>query len=140
MRLYELRREQKMRKARDWFANSYFVCSSDELNAICPPGSEPNTYLRMIVSYWEMAASFVTAGILNQDLFFENNQEFLFVWERIRELVPAMRKDSANPAALRNFETVANAFIQWMEERAPGSHGAFRARVNPREVARGAGR
>src|SRR5271165_5299484 len=88
LRLYELRREDKLRQAREWFAENCKVKSPEELMQLAPPGSKENAYVRMVVSYWEMACSFVTAGVLNQDLFFQSNGECLFVWERVRELIP----------------------------------------------------
>src|SRR5262245_51627764 len=91
LRLYEIRREEKMRVARDWFMKNYRANSLEEAMQIIPMGSEQNAYFRMVVSYWEMAASFVTAGVLNQDLFFQSNGELLFVWERTRPVVQAFR-------------------------------------------------
>src|SRR5689334_11559267 len=89
LRLYELRREDTLRKARAWFVQNYHVTTLEESNALCPPGSEQNAFLRMVTSYWEMAASFVVCGVLNQELFFQSNQELLLVWTRVRGIVPA---------------------------------------------------
>jgi hypothetical protein len=63
----------------------------------------------MVVSYWDMAASFVTGGVLNQELFMQNCSELGLVWERIRHIVPALRKSFNNSNLSRNLETVANA-------------------------------
>jgi hypothetical protein len=129
LRLYELRREPKMRTARDWFAKSFKAANLEELATLCPLGSEENAYVRMIVSYWEMVASFITGGVLNQELFFQSGGEILFVWERFRHLVPESRERYKNPALYRNLETVANAFIQHMNKSAPEAYEAFSARV-----------
>ena len=61
LRLYEERREDKMRAAREWFAQNFKFHTIEDFNRGCPPGSSMNAYARMIMSYWEMAASFVTA-------------------------------------------------------------------------------
>jgi hypothetical protein len=129
LRLYDLRREEKFRKAREWFAWSFKVRTVDELNALCPPGSDENAYYRMVISYWEMVASFITSEVLKPDLFFQSGREMLFVWERIRDLVPQLRETSKDPASFRNLEKVALLYIQWMKNNSPDSYSAFSARV-----------
>jgi hypothetical protein len=130
LRLYELRREPRMRQARDWFARSFRVKTMEEFQAFCPPGSEANASYRMFATYWEMAASFVAHGALDRELFFENNQELLFLWVRVKELLPHLREAYKNPTSLKNVEQVAGWFIDWWEARAPGAHAAFAARIN----------
>jgi hypothetical protein len=129
LHLYELRREEKLRAAREWFAHSFKASTLDELNTLCPPGTDANAYVRMVVSYWEMVSSFITTGVLNEDLFFQSGRELLFVWERLRELVPQMRETFKDPTLYKNLETVANDFINWMNRRAPESYSVFSARV-----------
>jgi hypothetical protein len=77
-----------------------------------------------------MAASFVVHGTLDRELFFENNQELLFLWVRVGELLPRLRETYKNPMSLKNVEQVAGWFIDWWEARAPGAHAAFAARIN----------
>lgn len=83
LRLYELHREEKLRKAREWFMKNFHAGTMEEFQKLCPLGSEENAVYRMVVSYWDMAASFVTAGVLHEKLFTQNSRELLFVWERI---------------------------------------------------------
>ncbi|MBZ5583783.1 MAG: hypothetical protein LAQ30_16545 [Acidobacteriia bacterium] len=126
LQLYELRRDEKLRKAREWFASHCLASSLEELMRLAPPASQENTYLRMVVGYWEMAASFVTSGVLNEDLFFQNNGELLLVWERIRPVLPDFRAFSKNPGSWRNLETVGNAFIRWMDaNEGPEAYARF---------------
>ena len=129
LRLYELRREEKMRSAREWFAANFHFHTLEEFTQKCPPNSSMNAYARMVVSYWDMVASFITGGILNQDLFFESQMELLFVWQRIGKLLPEMRQAYKNPKLYSNLETVANAYIKWLDARAPEAHAAFATRV-----------
>ena len=129
LHLYELRREDKMRQARNWFANSFTARSLDELNALCPPGSEANAYFRMVISYWDMAASFITSGVLNERLFFQSGRELLFVWEKVRDIVPQVRAAHKDDFILKNLETVANSFIKWMEGQAPEAYNAYKDRL-----------
>ena len=104
----------------------------EEFNALCPPGSEAHAYYRMVTSYWDMAASFITGGVLNQELFFQSGGELLFVWERVRDLVPQVRELFKNPNVAKNIETVANAFIQYMNSRSPEAYPTFSAMVRAR--------
>jgi hypothetical protein len=76
-----------------------------------------------------MVATFVTSGVLNQELVFQTNTEMLFVWERLRVIVPAYRESRKNPHFWRNLETVGNLFIQWMESQGPEVYPAFQAMV-----------
>lgn len=127
LRLYELRREEKLRQAREWFGGKFNPTSFADMQRIAPPGSKENAYMRMVASYWETAASFVTAGVLNQELFFQSNGELLVVWERMRALVPELRAMFKNPNSFRNLETVGNAYIKWMEAQGPEAYPAFQA-------------
>lgn len=129
LRLFELRREEKLRTARDWFARNVKAANLEELAAICPMGSQENAYYRMVLSYWEMAASFVTSGVLNPDLFFQSGGEMLFVWERVKHLVPLAREAYKSPGMYRNLEAAAGLFIQWMNKTSPGTYEAYSARV-----------
>jgi hypothetical protein len=132
LRLYELRRDEKLRAAREWFSAHCTATTLEELLRLAPPGSQENAYMRMVTSYWEMVASFVTSGVLNEELLFQNNGEMLFVWERMRPVVPQFREFSKNPHAWHNLETVANRFIQWLESRGPGAYAAFQQMVKMR--------
>lgn len=129
LRLYELRRDEKLREARAWFAASFNATSMADLQTVAPLGSQENAYMRMVVSYWETAASFVTAGVLNQELFFQSGGEMLVVWEKMRHLIPELRAMFKNPATFRNLETVATAYIKYMEGQAPEAYPAFQAMI-----------
>jgi hypothetical protein len=136
LRLFELRREEKMRQARDWFSRNFAPDSMEEAQKLMPMGGQENAYFRMVVSYWEMVASLIASGVLNQDLFFQSGGEMLFVWERIRELVPAFREMTKNPEAWKNLETVGNAYIQWFQKKGPDAYPAWAAMI--KSVAAGA--
>ena len=130
LRLYELRRDDTLRKARAWFVQNFGPTTLEELTKLTPPGSQENTYMRMVVSYWDMACAFVTSGVLNQELFCQTNPECLLVWERLRHVVSAFREASKNPRAYHNLETVGNAFMKHMEGIGPEALPAFQARIN----------
>jgi hypothetical protein len=129
LRLYELRREDKLRQARAWFTQNFGPATVEEMMRMAPPGSQENAYMRMVASYWDMAAAFVTSGVLNQELFFETNGECLLVWERMRNVLPALRELFKNPKAFHNLEKVGNAFMQHVEAAGPEALPAFQARI-----------
>src|ERR1700734_2628858 len=128
LKLYELRREERMRKARAWLFG-YKANNAAEHRAACPPGSEQDSYYRMVTSYWDMAASFVTSGALNQDLFLESAGEMLFVCEKTKGTIADSRKAMGNPKYLSNLETVAQALIDNMNSGNPKAYEAFSARI-----------
>ncbi|HWY47617.1 MAG TPA: hypothetical protein VNX70_09555 [Bryobacteraceae bacterium] len=128
LKLYELRRDDRLREARKWFGGLK-VKTLAELQAACPPGSEQDASLRMVTSYWEMAASFITSGVLNQELFQQSGGELLFVWTKIQDVVPEWRKEFNNPKYLANVETVAKGMIDNMNRANPKAYEAYTARV-----------
>jgi hypothetical protein len=136
LRLYELRREAKLRDARDWFGANFKVSNMEEFQKIAPQGSKENAYVRMVVSYWDMAAAFVTSGVVNKELFFQTNGELMFVWERLKDVVPQLRETFKNPAAFKNLETVANDYIAYMEKTTPGWYEGFQGFVRGMAAAR----
>ncbi len=127
--LYEARREERLRKARAWFSASFKPKTIADLAAICPAGSDESASYRMVVTYWEMVASFVTSGVLNRELFFQSGRELLLVWERVRHILPAIREQHKDPMYFGNLETVAHEFIEYLDQRTPGAYAAFAARV-----------
>ena len=129
LRLYEMRREDRLREARKWFTASFKVKTFEEFQGLCPPGSEQNASYRMVVTYWEMVASFLTSGVLNAELFYQSGRELLFVWERVRDILPAARETFKHPRELRNLEEAATAYIGWWNHTAPGAYDAFSKRV-----------
>ena len=129
LRLYDMRREDRLRDARKWFTGSFKVKSFEEFQALCPPGSEPNASYRMVTTYWEMVASFLTSGVINAELFYQSGRELLFVWERVRDILPTVREKFGNPRELKNLEDAATSYIAWWNETAPGAYEAFTKRV-----------
>jgi hypothetical protein len=74
-----------MRKARQWFATFSAQTPAD----MPPMGSQENAYLRMVTSYWDMAAAFVTSGVLNEDLFLQTNGNLEIVGNAAIKRMPA---------------------------------------------------
>ena len=110
VKLFELRREARLRQARDWFQNHYYAETLDEAMQIAPMGSEPGIFFMMVVSYWDRVCAYLNHGLLHEDLFFETEGEFFFVWERIKPTIAEGRQRVSNPLFLANLEKAANRY------------------------------
>lgn len=89
LKLYELRREETMRQARDWYFRDFNPQSlQDFMSAMMGAHSG---HLRMVVSYWDMAAALVNRGAISLDLFNETNGEYLGVFSKIEPLLGEIR-------------------------------------------------
>lgn len=126
LKLYDLRREPRLRQARDWYFEKYWADTLDEAMRIAPMGSEAGTFFMMVVSYWDQACAYLNYGLLHEDLFFETAGEFFGVWERIKPTIAEGRKRWSNPLFLAHMEKAANRFESWSEKRAPGQIAAMR--------------
>ena len=126
LRLYELRREEKLRQARDWFMKNYQVESFEDTLRIAAPGTEGGTFAMMVFGYWDQACAFLNYGLIHEGLFFETSGEFFWVWERVKPALGQFRERFANPLFLANVEKAANRFETWIETRAPGHIATMR--------------
>ena len=119
LQIYDLRREEKLRRARAWVLGNFWAETLEEFNALCPPGSQENAYYRQATSYWETVALIVNKGMLDEDLYFESTNESLFTWMRVKNVVFEMRAQRKNPLILRNLETLSERHEKWLTARAP---------------------
>lgn len=126
LELYDLRREAKLRQARDWFFKNYFVENLEDAMRIAAPGTENGALAMMVLSYWDQACAYLNHGLLNEDLFFETTGEFFGVWERVKPVVPEFRKRFVSEGFLSNLEKAAQRYEGWMERRSPGHTAAMR--------------
>ncbi len=96
LRLYDMRREPRLRQARAWFVENFHP------------------------------ASIVNRGLINDELFFESNGEIWVVWDRLRTIVPTWRAAFKNPRLFSNIEDTYKRLETWREKHAPGSSAAMR--------------
>lgn len=106
LKLYDLRREPEMRKARQWWLTTFWPESVDDLLKIFELGSEQNNWFRQVVSYWGIVVSFVQNGILNERLFLQPSfsGELFFILVKMRPFLPELREQTKNPDLLLNLE------------------------------------
>src|SRR3954452_2711777 len=126
LQVYEMRREARMREARDWFSKNYFANNMEEAMRLAAPGTETGAFVMMVFSYWEQACALLNYGLLHEDLFFETSGEIFGVWERIRPVIQEGRKMFSNPGFLAHLEKAAKRFEEWTEARSPGQIAAMR--------------
>ena len=126
LQVYDLRREARLREARDWFQKSYNVETLEEAMKIAAPGTEHGNFLGMVIGYWEQACTLLNYELLHEDLFFETSGEFFGVWEQLKTVVPQFRQTFKDPNLLGNLEKAAKRYEEWAEQRSPGQIAAMR--------------
>jgi hypothetical protein len=99
--LYEQRREETMRKARDFWATFDPQTIEDFMGAVFGPQSG---YVRMVLGYWDMAASLVENGGIDRKMFQDSTGEYIVVFTKIEPLLPAIRAQWNNPNFLKHLE------------------------------------
>ena len=123
MKMYDLRREAEMRKARAWYA-SWNPQSFDEITKLSMNfTSQENAWLRQVLTYWENAAAMVLHGAVHKDLFMDWNGEMLFIYVKIKPWLKQIREFNNMPDWLGKVEKVATSTpelrkrVAFMEER-----------------------
>ena len=126
LQLYDLRREAKLRQARDWFNQNFFADSFEECMRVAPIGTQEGTYVWMVLGYWDQACALLNNGLLHEELFFQTAGEFFGVWERIKGMVPSARQMFKQKLFCANLEQAAQRFEKWMNKTSPGAIDAMR--------------
>jgi hypothetical protein len=104
LRLYDIRREPRLREARDWYIRNFRPTSLEDVTNLAAPNSEESAFMRMVLSYWDMAANIVNRGLIDEEFFFESTGEQWIVFERVRPIVAAWRAMFKNPMAFARLE------------------------------------
>jgi hypothetical protein len=105
LKLYDLRREPKMREARDWYFRDFNPQSTNDImNTMFSPHSG---HLRMVLSYWDMAAALVNHGAISKELFTDTNGEYLGVYAKMEPFLAEVRKGA--PQMLANLEKMIDS-------------------------------
>ena len=106
LKLYELRREERMREAREWYMNSFAPQSADDFNGVL--ASDKSGFLRMVMSYWDMAAALVNHGAIDFEMFNDANGEHIIVYAKVAPYLPELRA-MYGPRLIANLEKLINA-------------------------------
>ena len=109
LKLYELRQEPELRKARNWFLVTFWPETAEEYEQVERSfGSQENNWLRQAMGYWNMAAALVLHGTLDHDLFLEPacSGEMFFCFAKMAPILEEVRAKTQNPQMLANIEKV----------------------------------
>lgn len=120
LKLYELRREDKMREARSWIISFFPESAQDIMMAMVK--AETSAQYRMITTYWDMAASLVNHGAIDAAMFADANSEHLVVFSKIEPFLAELRELMGNPHYMHSLEQL----IMQM----PDAKGVLEARRN----------
>ncbi|HEX8920826.1 MAG TPA: hypothetical protein VF766_05080 [Pyrinomonadaceae bacterium] len=129
LKLYELRREEVMREARAWFLGEFNPGSAqDIMDAVM---SDKSAYFRMVTSYWEMAASLVNNGAIDEQMFNDANGEHLAVFAKIEPFLSEVRERFGSPQSMQHLERLVMRIPDAKERMS-----AFRERIKAMRAAR----
>ena len=104
LKLFEIRRDPVLREARQWFLSDFNPVTWEECTAII--GSDRNSSFRMVVGYWDMAASLVTHGAIDQEMFRATNNEIVATFAKIQPFIEQLRAVRSNPNFCIHMETL----------------------------------
>jgi len=104
LKLYDLRREEKMREARNWIFSFNPTSAQDIMNTMMNPDVGP--YLRMVTSYWDMAAALVNHGAIDADMFNDTAGEHTMVFAKVEPFLAELREMFQEPKAFYHLEKV----------------------------------
>lgn len=136
IKLYELRREEKLREARAWVIPFFPESVEDVMRTLIDP--DTSAKFRMLTTYWDMAAGFVVRGALDEDMFLDSAGEMWVVFCKIQPYLEGVRHVMENPKFLANMETLImrqpnaletlaarrESMKRWMKARAEMAKGA----------------
>lgn len=106
LKLYELRREEKMRAARAWFFSEFAPKNVMDIIKLYRDGEPASAHYRMVTSYWDMACSLVLNGALDEKMFLDANSEHVFVFAKIQPYLAEIRQLFGEPDYMIHLETL----------------------------------
>jgi hypothetical protein len=128
LKLYELRREKKLRRARDWFAAQQFH-SVDDL--IAAARGKNNHFFRMVLSYWDMTAALVLHDAIDPAMFHDAGNEHVYVWAKLEPHIAEFRERVSQPSYVAKLERLIDAMPDG-KERVAAMQARQRAAVAAR--------
>ncbi len=104
LKLYDLRREEKMRDGRNWIISFFPESADDVMRTMIDP--ESSAKYRMVTTYWDMAASFVLRGAIDEAMFMDSAGEAWVIFAKVQPFVADLRQRLSNDGYLKNLETL----------------------------------
>jgi hypothetical protein len=107
LKLFELRRDPLLREARDWFLRSFHPDSVDDVVAVL--AGEHEAKYRMVLGYWDMAATMVGQGACDREMFLDANPEIWATFAKVHHLLDGLREVAGDPRYLHHLEKVVTS-------------------------------
>ena len=120
LKLYDLRREAKMREARDWLVGAFFPDTVDDVLAAWR--GETSARYRMVTTYWDMACGLVNDGAIDAAMFHHANNEHILVYVKLEPHLAELRKTTGLPQYMVQLEKLIK-FDPTLKERVEGMRG-----------------
>jgi hypothetical protein len=102
LKLYELRREDTMRQARNFMFTFHPASAQEYMAGVMGPNGP---FIRMTTSYWEMACSFVVSGAIDATIFNDSNGEHIITFAKIEPFLADLR-GMMGPTLFKSLEQV----------------------------------
>ncbi len=115
LKLFDMRREPELRRARSWFITEFHPASADEYFATLT--SDKNAWMRMVIGYWDMAASMVTHGAIDRDMFLAAHTEIIGAFAKAHPYLAEVRA-RIGPLVLAHVESVVMSIPNAEDEMA----------------------
>jgi hypothetical protein len=113
LQLFDMRREPLLRKARDWFLLEFHPATFDEY--MKEQMGEKNSWMRMVIGYWDMAASMVVQGAISQESFIAAHGEIIGTFAKVHPFLEPLRARIGRHACA-NIEAVVMAIPEALDE------------------------
>jgi hypothetical protein len=120
LKLYELRRNKQMRKARQWYFSEFAPASAMDIITLYRGGERASANFRMVTSYWDTACSLVLNDGIDRKMFNDAGTEHIFVYTKIADFLPEVRELFHEPDFLIHLEQLVRStpdFEAKMESR-----------------------
>ncbi len=124
LQVYDMRREARLRQARDFFGRQLKFKDYADFNKRYPQSSKGAAHVAMLLGYWDTVCTLVDKGLLNAELFQSTTFEHVSVWFKLKPVIEGWRKDYQYPSFAASVEAVAKAhpgaasYMQWEAEAA----------------------
>jgi hypothetical protein len=139
LKLYDLRREAEMRKARNWWLGFWPEKAEDVVKIAFALGTQENAWFRQLGSYWEMAAALVEHKAVDRELFLEPSisGEMFFIFAKIYPFLEELREKLHSPTAFSNVERLIKSSKGGLERLKQTQERQARFRQAAQSVAAG---
>jgi len=109
LKLYDLRREPELRKARHWWVETFWPQTADDFMKVAgATGTQENNWMRQVMGYWGIASSLVNHGALNRELFLEPSfcGEMVLIYTKLKPFIKELREKMKNQEFLASAESL----------------------------------